>query len=60
MYEELQNCLLEGIRDNIERATLSGDVQLVEKLRDGQIQEREEERVNIDCYYFLSYYHFLF
>ena len=55
MYEELKDCLLGGIRDNIERDTLSTDVELVEKLRDGQIQEREEERVSIECNCFRAF-----
>ena len=37
-----------GIHDNIERDTSAADVELVEKLQDGQIQEREEERVSTD------------
>ena len=33
------------------RDTSSADVELVEKLQDGQIQKEEEERVSINYYY---------
>ena len=46
-YEELSSCILSGIKDNMERDISTANDVLVQKLKDGGVQDVEEENERV-------------